>query len=391
VTVASTLSKESLPANPVIACVLAGGVGTRLYPRSQADRPKQLRRLGGERTLLERTLDRVAPVVDATIVLTSRDLEDAVRETVPETPILVEPEARGTGPALTYAARVLQERGLDDAVMITLPSDHHVADGGAFRALLERAVRVTQVTADLVTLGVEPTRPATEFGYVIGTDRVRSTANGDEYRRVERFREKPDADVARTLLEDGARWNAGIFAWTPKAFLREVRATPLESLLDVLERKGPPEDGRVERAFDVVDPVGVDRAVLERTDRALVVDVPSRVGWADLGTWDAIGRLADPFDEPATGGRIPDLVCDDRGNAALETEYRALEASRNVVSAPEHVVSLLEVENLIVAVEAGHVLVAPRTAAGRVEDVVEARTNRTSSGMSGVTDSADEG
>ncbi|RMB23652.1 mannose-1-phosphate guanylyltransferase [Haloplanus aerogenes] len=323
---------------PLVATVLAGGIGSRLYPASRSHRPKQLLSLAGEDTLLERTVDRVA-FADAVVVVTRPAFVDAVRETVPEASVLVEPAGKDTGPALAYATHRIEER-FDDPVVLALPSDHYV--DGDFEPTARRGARVAAETDALVTFGVEPDRPETGYGYIEpGSD------HGD-YAEVAAFHEKPDAETAESYVARGYYWNAGIFTWTPRAFREAAEGTPLGPLLDALDA------GDADGGFDAVDPVSVDYAVLERaTD---VVTVPLDVAWDDLGSWDALQRLL-PADEDGTV-------------VAGDAEVVSVDAENNVVASDDVHVSLVGVEGLAVVAYDDRVLVVPTEEAQRVRDLV---------------------
>jgi mannose-1-phosphate guanylyltransferase len=323
---------------PLVAAVLAGGTGSRLYPASRHDRPKQLLALDGDDTLLERTVSRV-DFADAVVTVTRPDIADAVREAAPETTVLVEPAGKDTGPALAYATHRIEER-FEDPVVLALPSDHHV--DGDFETPARRGARVAAGTDALVTFGVEPTRPETGYGYVEpGPD------HGD-YAEVAAFHEKPDAETARRYVERGYYWNAGIFAWTPAAFRTAARNTPLAPLLDALDA------GEATAGFDAVDPVSVDYAVFERADDA--VTVPLDVEWDDLGSWDALRRVL-PADADGTV-------------VAGDAEVVSLDAEHNVVAGDGVHVSLVGVDDLAVVAYDDRVLVVPTERAQRVRDLV---------------------
>ncbi len=325
------------------AVLLAGGTGTRLYPASRSHRPKQFLALGDDdRSLLRRTADR-AGFADELFVVTRESYADRVRDVVPEATVLVEPAGRDTGPALAYAASEVRAaaaeaaaNGADDTVLLCLPSDHVVGDG--FRATAETAVDVAARTDALVTLGIEPDRPATGYGYI-----QPGTHHGDHY-AVDQFREKPDEETAQELLDDGCYWNAGMFAWTPDAFLDVARGGPLDAVVDALETGGD-----VERAFYAVDSVSVDYAVLERASDVRVV--PADFAWDDVGAWDALLRLAD------------------EKNATLGNTL-AIDASGNVLASDDKHVSVVGADDLIVAAFDDRVLVVPTDDAQRVREVV---------------------
>ena len=333
---------------PVVAVVMAGGTGTRLYPASRADRPKQFRSFGGERSLLARTVDRCS-FADAVVVLTGERHRERVREHAPDADVLVEPAPMDTGPALTFASFWLDDL-FEECVILAVPSDHVVGEG--FVETARQATRAAVETRGLVTLGIEPTRPATEYGY------VEPGISEGGHRRVARFREKPDVETAVELVAAGCLWNAGIFAWTPGAFLRAVRDSPLAELVEHLEA------GEVRAGFEAVEAVSVDYAIMERAagpeGSPGVYVVPAAFTWDDLGSWDALARVHDG---------------DSDGNVAFveeDGEYLAVDAADNVVATDDKHVSLVGVSDLVVVAFDDRVLVVPKDEAQRVREVVAA-------------------
>lgn len=336
-----------------VALILAGGIGSRLYPASRGDRPKQFLPIGGEESLLARTAER-AGFADELVVATCPEFVDEVPEHTPEAEVIVEPDRKDTGPALTYATHRIRERygaesGEEDTdeqlVVVAMPSDHHVADTTAFQETMERGARVAGETGRLVTFGVTPDRPETGYGY-IEPGPERQTATGEQFSELARFHEKPDSETANEYVEAGYRWNSGIFAWTPESFLSAAADSPLGALVDRLAA------GELEAGFDIVDPVSVDYAVLERVDDAAVV--PAEFTWDDLGSWDALERL---------------LPQDANGNVAVG-EHLTIDAADNVVASDDKHVSLVGVSGLAVVAYDDRVLVVPKGEAQRVREAV---------------------
>ncbi|MBP1987965.1 mannose-1-phosphate guanylyltransferase [Halolamina salifodinae] len=331
-----------------VALVLAGGIGSRLYPASRGDRPKQFLPIGGDRSLLARTVDR-ADFADEVVVATRPRFADEIEEHAPDADVLVEPDGKDTGPALTYATHRIREEyggsdGDDDLVVVTLPSDHYVGDDGAFQKAMTTGTRVARETGGLVTFGVTPERPETGYGYIEpGTKRE---AAGEAFHDVARFHEKPDAESAREYVDAGYRWNSGMFAWTPEAFLAAAADSPLAPLVEALD------DGDPEAGFAAVDPVSVDYAVLERAATVAVVD--AAFAWDDLGSWDALDRVLAP---------------DGDGNVAIG-DHRTVDAADNVVVSDDKHVSLVGVSGLAVVAYDDRVLVVPKGEAQRVRELV---------------------
>lgn len=327
-----------------IAVIMAGGVGTRLYPASSADRPKQFLSFdeNGE-SLLSRTVTRAIEEYecDSVYVSTRPEYTGMVNEHTPDATVLTEPEGKDTGPSLVYAAHRIREMEAEsDPVLLCLPSDHVVTGLGQFAP---RAMEVARKTERLVTLGITPTRAATGYGYIKpGMDR-------GSYSEVEGFYEKPDAEEASVYIEGGYYWNAGVFAWTPDALLSAARETELAKLVAELE------DGGAD-PFAAIDPVSIDYAVLEKTEADRLALVPADVRWDDLGAWDAFGRVCDSDED----GNVT------IGNAlTIDTEDCVIATDRDT-----HV-SVVGCEDLTIAAYDGNVLVVPTNDVQRVREVVK--------------------
>ncbi|CAN5773326.1 mannose-1-phosphate guanylyltransferase [soil metagenome] len=268
--------------------ILAGGGGTRLWPLSRRARPKPFLPLLGEKSLFQLTLERIAPLIEATdthVVAEQRHLE-AVTAQAPQLAagrLIGEPVGRNTAAAVALAAIAIGRA--DDDVMVVLPADHFIADEQAFRDCLTRAAEAAS-DGSLVTLGIAPSGPETGYGYIVGAP---SRDGG-----VERFVEKPPRERAIELLGSprGAWWNAGIFVWRRDA------------LVAGLERHAPGVIGPIRRGleqghsltsiYESLPDVSIDRALLEPASlEGQVKVIPADVGWSDLGSWNALhGELA---------------------------------------------------------------------------------------------------
>ncbi len=273
------------------AVVLAGGGGTRLWPLSRPECPKPFLRLLGEETLIQRTVARLAPLVeprDVYVVVDRRHL-GLVAEQLPAIPsanVIGEPIGRNTAAAVALAAEVIGRP--DDEVMLVLPADAHIADEAGFRAALAAAAEVAR-GGSLVTLGVRPDSPETGYGYVLSKLPAREV-QGHPVFSVERFVEKPTKERAVELLATGlASWNAGIFAWT-RATIRDRLARHAPDILGPIRTNaanGTPDD--LDNAYPAIRATSIDYAVMEPASiEGAVAVVPMSVGWSDLGSWAAL-------------------------------------------------------------------------------------------------------
>jgi mannose-1-phosphate guanylyltransferase len=348
----SESARDGGVAGSVWAFILAGGIGSRFWPVSTPDRPKQLLPLASERPLIVDAVERAGALVpDARVrVLASAPLVEAFRPVLPELPessYWVEPRAKGTCPVLAWAAgRLVRED--PDAVMVSLHADHLIRPLAAFEQTLAAAVRAARRDELLLTVGAEPDRVETGYGYIQPGEPL---AAGETHPalRVEAFHEKPDADTAAAYIEGGYLWNTGIFVWKASVFLSELTAHAPEVAehLPLLDTEG------AAAFFDAVPNCVVDRAVMERSRR--VGTVRATFTWDDVGSWGALSRTREG---------------DADGNV-LVGRAKSVEAADNLVYAESGSVVLFGVHDLVVVRTDDTTLVMPRERAPDLKTLLD--------------------
>lgn len=272
--------------------VMAGGVGSRFWPMSTEECPKQfIDVLGCGRTLLQLTIDRFVGIcpVENIWVLTSETYAPLVQEQLPMIPagnILKEPCRRNTAPCIAYAAWKIKKRD-PHANMVVTPSDHFVADVQEFRRVITSSLSFVSGSDAILTLGIKPTRPETGYGYIEAVLGNPSLSNKEVY-RVDSFKEKPSLDVARSYVaKNNFYWNSGIFIWNVSTIVNAFRVyqSPIASIFEsiVPYYDTAEEQDRVNAVFPECRNISVDYAIMERADEIFVF--PSSFGWSDLGTW----------------------------------------------------------------------------------------------------------
>jgi mannose-1-phosphate guanylyltransferase len=319
--------------------ILAGGAGTRFWPVSTPQRPKQLLPLGGERPLITETVARTLPLVpaDRLRVVTGEAFREAIMQEVPQLEaahFLTEPRARGTAPALAWAAHEIAARD-PEAVMVSLHADHVIEPWDAFRDLVQEAACVAASERQLVTIGVKPDRPETGFGYIRVGERIGDSAA----HVVSRFVEKPRLETAKEFLLRGDHlWNSGIFVWRVADLLEEIatHAPEIEAALRHLRSDD------VAAYFAEVPDVSIDEAVLERSSRVAVIQATFR--WDDVGGWDAVGRTRHG---------------DEAGNVVVGNAH-VLDSRGCIAWAGDGAVVLYGLKDLVVVRANGVTFVAPR-------------------------------
>ena len=331
---------------PLHAVVLAGGSGERFWPASRKARPKPFLRVVGKETLLESTLRRARAFAreDRVWIVCGHEHAAAIRREsgLPASRILVEPRRRNTAMAAAWAAH--RVAAVDpDAVMAVLAADHHVPDTRAFARDMKRGARAAADADVLVTLGVEPSRPETGYGYI----QSGAPAPGHPgLLQVRRFVEKPDARTARRYLKRGDyRWNAGIFVWRAERLLQEIEAhaPELHRALAPLRGKGGRARKAVDAAFAKAPSLPVDVAVMERSDRVWTLPVSWK--WSDLGAWISLAEelgVGEPGKGPGGGAGNRVVAASEAGGALLD------DSRSNLVWSNDRLVVLLGVEDLCV-------------------------------------------
>ena len=346
------------------AVIMAGGGGTRLWPISRKDRPKQLLPLLGEETLFQGTVARLIDLFppERILVVTVERQAEEMRKQVPEIPpenYLIEPAPRGTASVVGLAAVVLRHRD-PEAAMAILPSDHFIRNRDLFHYLLREAFDVARQNA-LVTLGITPAFPSTAYGYIQQGEPLNANFKYPVY-RVKRFKEKPDEKTAQEFLRSRDHsWNSGMFIWRADAILAEIeRQMPdlYSALTKIAACWGTPQQDEVLRPlWQNVKVETIDYGVMERAEQVVVLPAGG-LGWNDVGSWDTLFDVL-----------FPDM----NGNVSTASQHLALETHNSLVygSNGERLIVTIGIDDTVI-VDAGDVLLVCKSdQAQKVRDVVE--------------------
>lgn len=342
------------------AVIMAGGSGTRLWPLSRDARPKQTLRLVGDRTLFQHAVDRLAPLFppERILVVAGAAHTQALAEQAPEIPAenwIVEPEGRGTAPAIGLAAIHLQRRD-PEAVMAVLTADHYIRETKVFRTALAGAEQSAR-QGYLVTLGIRPNEPATGFGYIHQGDWLGEPAGLSVY-RLARFVEKPSLQAAQLMVGSGEYcWNSGMFIWQVERILAEIDRQMPELAARLNELKAVIGTAEYEPVLAYLWPripkQTIDYGVMEGARQAAVI--PVEIGWTDVGSWDSLSDL---------------LPADSDGNVTTGP-YIGRDTHRTITFSRDRLIATLGVEDLVIIDSEDAILICARGREQEVRAIVE--------------------
>ena len=345
----------------LFAVVMAGGGGTRLWPMSRKQHPKQTLSLTGARTLFQIAVDRLLPLMslERIFVVTTAEQVDSLAAQYPQIPqsnFIIEPQGRGTASCIGLSALILGQRD-PQATMIVVTADHYIADVETFGKSL-RAAREVANEGYLVTLGIEPTQPSTGYGYIEQGERL-GALDGFDYYKVEKFTEKPDPQTARRFLDAGNyAWNSGMFVWRVDRILDEIRQQmpELNGVLETLSDVEGTEEFKhtLAQLWPSLPKETIDYGVMENAPRVAVI--PADIGWSDIGTWASVKELYSD---------------DEAGNVMLGDTLDLDSENTMILADGERLIATIGLEDMIVIDTPDALLITRKDQSQRVKEIVQ--------------------
>lgn len=342
------------------AIIMAGGRGERFWPKSRKDLPKQFLSLTADgETMIQKTVARITGLValEDIFIVTNRNYIPLVLEQLPEIPkenIIAEPVARNTAPCVGLAASLIQKK-YGDAIMLVLPSDHLIKHIAMFTDTLNQAISVAEKDRNLVTVGITPTSPETGYGYI---HFCKNNDLGYNIYNVERFVEKPNAELAKEYLDSGEYlWNSGMFVWKASSILQSIAQylpDMLERLTRISKTYGTPAfEDTLETVFPELESISIDFGVMEKADD--IYTIPGNFGWDDVGSWLALERInrTDELKNMVTGDVI------------------TINTRRSIICGGKKLLATVGVEDLIIVDTDDATLICAKDDAQNVKKVLE--------------------
>lgn len=339
------------------ALIMAGGKGTRFWPLSTEEKPKQFLNLIGEETMIQMTVNRIKPIIpiERIFVCTGEMYVDLVKEQLPELPkrnIIVEPEGRNTSPCIALSAMVI-DRYYKNSNMVVLPSDHLINDEEEFRnTLLAADGFIEEKDEAIVTLGMNPSRPEVGYGYIKYSDEVLKS-NDFRVIKVDSFIEKPNLDTAKKYLREGNYlWNGGMFIWSINNVINQIKMyspNTYNALINVMEVSEDKLQETINNNYEGAEATSIDYAVLEKSKDVYVI--PSNFGWDDVGSWESLDRYREK---------------DELGNV-LVGQSKAVKANNNLVISSNNSVVVEGLSDIYIIENDGKVLVGHKSNVANVK------------------------
>ncbi|MFO8163459.1 MAG: mannose-1-phosphate guanylyltransferase [Thermodesulfobacteriota bacterium] len=343
----------------IYAVIMAGGSGTRFWPRSRQNRPKHLLAITGDENLLQKTIGLITPMVPVSriIVVTTSLQSDSVKSTVPDIPeenIIIEPFGKNTAPAIGISALAIQ-RYAQDAVMVVLPADHYIEDKKKFHQTIMAGAYQAFEGDCIVTIGITPRRPETGYGY-IEADELKDAKNG--IYSVTSFHEKPDLETARRFIEQGSFfWNSGIFIAKTSSMLKEIEEYlphNYQGLMKIQASLGTDKElDVINSVYKEMEAISIDYSVIEKSKRVFMIK--GNFGWDDVGSW------------PSAAQYWPK----DSNNNSFIGDLINLDSSRCIVYSPKKPVALLGVKGLVIVEQDDALLVCKKERSQDVKKIVD--------------------
>jgi len=340
---------------------MAGGTGTRFWPRSRIDRSKQFLTVQGKRSLIQSTVDRVNTFASGEhlYIVSKRDQQDALEAQITEIPkknFLFEPEGKNTAPCIGLAAMHVHRRNAD-GIIVVLPSDHLIGDKAKFKKTILAGVQLAKEKDGLVTIGIKPDRPATGYGYIQKGESVETHFKIPAF-QVKTFAEKPNEATARRFLESGDfLWNSGMFIFRVSTFLKameEYLPETYDSLLDVRKAIGKSDYQSVlQKAYRQIRSISIDYGIMEKASNVFLLE--GDFDWSDLGSWEQVHRISHK---------------DDEGNA-FTGPVVAQDVKNSYVYAEKGVIALSGVDDLVVVQDGDAILICKRDKSEEVKQLVD--------------------
>ena len=345
----------------MIVVIMAGGIGTRFWPLSTKETPKQFLHILGQRSMIQQTVDRILPLVDHKniYIVTNESQTELVKEHLPELPeenIIAEPMGRNTAACIGLSAVLLEDKYENDETMLVLPADHYIGKPELFREVISQADAFVKEHRKLLTFGIDPTYPATGYGYI---------EFGEEIQKepipifaVKQFKEKPDVKTAKRFVKSGTfAWNSGMFLWRVDSIITatHILMPSLYSSLKEIKNCWNTDKKRVNRFYSGLESVPIDIGIMEKADDAVVV--PISIDWNDIGSWQALDKMK---------------LKNENGNF-FEGNVLDIDARNNYVYSTDKnkKIALIDIDDLVVVDTKDSLLICKKDKSQKVKDIVE--------------------